>query len=390
MQKRILERPRPIIIILFLCFFFFISISNLKGENIYRGDLWNLLNYFRINNVLNKYIQIKEEGDWPYLPVDIVLKKGDSSVDVFTLRKRLMITGDLTDNNQDDLYYFDDQLEEGVKRFQYRHGLIVDGIVGPKTITALNIPVTKRIEELRLNQSRIFNLFDDYIDRYILVNVPAYELKVIEDGREIIKMKAIVGKNHSRTPIFKDEMEYLVFNPTWRIPIRKTVREIIPIIKNDPTYLERKSIRVFDSWDENAEELIPEKVDWDKYNLNNFDLMLEQEPGPDNELGRIKFMFPNDYLVYIHDTPDKELFQYNTRTFSSGCIRIEKPFELALYCLKNHPEWDWNKIMSVIESGEPTEVYLQEAIPVVIVYWTAWVDETGIVHFREDIYSLNT
>jgi len=374
-----------------LLFFIFFSIFPLKAEDtVYKGNLWNLINYFRINHALEKYIQIQEKGGWPRLPANIILKKDDISGHVLTLRKRLEITGDLVAVNKGDLSLFDAELEEAVKKFQYRHGLVVDGVVGPKTLAALNISVETRIKELLLNQERIFKLFDTNIDRFILINIPAYELKVIENSREVLKMKAIVGHTGSKTPVFQDELEYIVFNPTWRIPIRKTVRDIIPIIKRDPAYLERKNIRVFDGWGEDAKELSPEEIDWDSYNLNNFDLMLEQAAGPENELGRIKFMFPNQYLVYIHDTPDKELFAYNERAFSSGCIRVEKPLDLALYCLKDQAGWDLNRIISVIDKAEPEEVYLEEPIPIVIVYWTAWVDEAGLIHFRRDIYNYNS
>lgn len=383
-----MQRRWKLLIILFS--FLFLSQSLLKAEEtVFKGDLWNLLNYIRINNALKKYVQIQEEGGWPVLPANIILKKDDSSEHVLTLRKRLEITGDLTSDKRENLYFFDKELEEAVKKFQYRHGLIMDGIVGPETLAALNISVEERVKELRLNQERIFNLFDDYIERFILVNIPAYELKIIEKGREVLQMKAIVGHIGSKTPVFQDEIEYIVFNPTWRIPINKTVRDIIPIIKSDPTYLERKNIRVFDGWGADAKELKPDEIDWDYYNLNNFDLMLEQQAGPQNELGRFKFMFPNQYLVYIHDTPARELFAYNERAFSSGCIRVEKPLDLALYCLKDQADWDLNRIMEVIAQGEPEEVYLEETIPVVIVYWTAWVDGSGLVHFRKDIYNHN-
>lgn len=379
-------RKRELLIIVL----YFLLLFPLQAEDmVYKGDVWNLMNYFRIDHALKKYIQIQEKGGWPALPADIILKKGDYSEHVLALRERLEITGDLFTVRKENLYFFDEEVEEAVKRFQYRHGLIIDGIVGPDTLAAMNVPVAERVRELSLNRERIFSLFDSYVERYVLVNIPAYELKVIEKGKEILKMKAIVGSTGSKTPVFQDEIEYLVFNPDWRIPIRKTVWDIIPIIKSDPTYLERKNIRIFDGWGKDARELRPEEVNWDYYDLNNFNLMLVQEPGPENELGRIKFMFPNEYLVYIHDTPARELFTYNDRAFSSGCIRVEKPIDLALYCLKDQSGWDLNRILSVIDGGEPVEVYLEENIPVVIVYWTAWVDESGLVHFRKDIYNYN-
>ena len=319
-----MQRKEKFVIVILLYFLLFFP---LKAEDtVFKGDSWNLINYFRIDKALKKYIQIQDEGGWPVLPADIILKKGDYSQHILTLRQRLKITGDLSTAGNENLYLFDEEVEEAVKRFQYRHGLIIDGIAGPETLAAMNVSVAGRVKELRLNRERIFNLFDTYVGRYILVNIPAYELKVIENGREVLQMKAIVGSPGSKTPVFQDEIEYLVFNPSWRIPIRKSVRDIIPIIKSDPAYLERKNIRIFDGWDEGARELRAEEVNWDYYDLSNFNLMLVQEPGPQNELGRIKFMFPNEYLVYIHDTPARELFAYKDRAFSSGCIRVEKPW----------------------------------------------------------------
>ena len=172
-----------------LLFFIFFSIFPLKAEDtVYKGNLWNLINYFRINHALEKYIQIQEKGGWPRLPANIILKKDDISGHVLTLRKRLEITGDLVAVNKGDLSLFDAELEEAVKKFQYRHGLVVDGVVGPKTLAALNISVETRIKELLLNQERIFKLFDTNIDRFILINILAYELKVIEYSREVVKM----------------------------------------------------------------------------------------------------------------------------------------------------------------------------------------------------------
>ncbi len=380
-------RRNKLTIILLLAILVLVSIDVQAGSD-YKGELWNLLNYLRIKQAIIRYKNIEHLGGWPSLPYNLILRKGDVAEEVTILKKRLYMTGDLLFYS-DDNKLFDDRLEKALKAFQHRHGLLEDGVLGPETIVELNIPVSKRIKQLQLNKEKIYTLFDDYVDRYILVNIPDYKLQVIEDGEELLKMKAIVGKEDSKTPIFTDQIEYLVLNPTWRIPINKVVRDIIPLIKRNSQYLKNKNIKVFSSWDDDAEELVPDKIDWNKYNVSNFDLMLEQESGPDNELGQVKFMFPNDYLVYIHDTPDKELFKYNNRSFSSGCIRVEKPFELALYCLKDLPGWNWEKIMQVINDGEQRHIDLPEPIPVVIVYWTAWVDEGNNVHFRKDIYDYN-
>ncbi len=379
-----MHKNKIIIIISLLVVLFMIPIKVGAVSN-YKGDLWNLLNYLRIQKAIIKYKKIEDQGGWPSLPYNLFLRKGDSAEEVLILKKRLYMTSDLSFYNNEKI--FDKSLEIALKNFQHRHGLIEDGVLGSETIIQLNIPVSKRIKQLQLNKEKIYKLFDDYVNRYILVNIPDYKLLVIEDGENILNMKVIIGKENSQTPIFTDQIEYLVLNPTWRIPIKKVVKDVIPLIKKNSQYLQNKNIKVFNSWDENAQELVPDTIDWDKYNINNFDLMLEQESGPNNELGRVKFMFPNDYLVYIHDTPDKELFEYNNRLFSSGCIRVEKPFELAHYFLKDLPGWNWEKIMMVINDGEQTHVDLPEPVPVLIVYWTAWVDEQNNIHFRNDIYN---
>lgn len=355
-----------------------------QAESQFKGDLWILFNYLRLQKELYKYQYIEDNGGWPSLAYNTLLKRGDIDREVLRLKERLYISGDLSD--YDDSELFDTKLEKALKKFQYRHGIKQDGVLGPETMVELNIPVSRRIEQLKINKEKIYNLFDKHIDRYVLVNIPAYHLKVIEEGKEILSMKAIVGKKERQTPIFKDQIEYLVLNPSWRIPIKKVVKDIIPMINKYPNYLEYKNINVFDGWGDDAKELSPDKIEWNQYNLNNFDLMLEQEPGPKNELGRVKFMFPNKHLVYIHDTPDKDLFDYMKRTFSSGCIRVERPLELAFYCLKDLPGWNWEKIMQIIEEGKQLEIELNKPIPVIIVYWTAWVDENNNLHFRNDIY----
>ncbi|MFW6022064.1 MAG: L,D-transpeptidase family protein [Halanaerobiaceae bacterium] len=373
----------------FLCLLSFLLTPCVRAAEPFKGDIYTLLNYIRIHKAVLDYRNIEKQGGWAKLPYDKVLRKGDISNDIALLKKRLYMTGDLNYYHKNNSNIFDDKLYKAVKLFQWRHGLIPDGIAGPTTIKTLNIPVSDKLSQLEMNQSKIYNLFEDYIDSYILVNIPEYRLRVVEDGEEILNMKTIVGKKYSKTPIFHEELEYIVLNPTWRIPIKKVVLEIIPKIKKDPEYLKRKNIKVFDGWDDKAVELSPENIEWDNYSVDNFDLMLEQEAGKNNELGIVKFMFPNDYLVYIHDTPYKELFSYNDRSFSSGCIRVEKPIELAEYCLKENKGWNLEKIMKIIDEEKITKIDLVEHIPVVTVYWTSWVDEDGIVHFRKDIYNSN-
>ncbi|MFP4016246.1 MAG: murein L,D-transpeptidase [Halanaerobiales bacterium] len=380
-------RRKGIVIVTTLIYLVSFSLVEVVAEVQYKGDLWNLLNYFRIRRAVVKYKEIEREGGWPILPYNILLKKGDISNEVQLLKRRLNITGDLDYNDGTNL--FDENLEEALRNYQKRNGLSIDGIMGPATINELNIPVSRRINQLEQNMKEIFNLFDEYLDRYIFINIPAYQLKVIDNGDDVLEMKVIVGKKSNQTPVFSEQIEYLVINPTWRIPLKKVVRDIIPMIKENPNYLKYKNIRVFESWEEDARELEPENINWDKYTLANINLMLEQESGPGNELGQVKFMFPNDYLVYIHDTPHIELFDHRNRAFSSGCIRVAKPLELASYCLKDMEGWNYERIIDIINTGEQTQVNLVDPIPVVIAYLTAWVDQENNVNFRKDIYELH-
>ncbi|MFW5982141.1 MAG: L,D-transpeptidase family protein [Halanaerobiaceae bacterium] len=378
-----------ILIIIFLSNHNSLIYGELEGQ--YRGDIWNLLNYYRINMALVTYKEIQNNGGWPVFPENVFLKKGDTGYFVSLLRERLYITGDLEKEYfaTEMMDIFDEDLQNALIRFQYRHGLVEDGVLGFETIKALNEPVSEKIRKLELNRRLIYSLFDDYIYRYVLVNIPAYQLQVIEDGQEVMRMKAIIGKKKRKTPVYSDKIRYIVLNPSWRIPNTMAVNDIIPRVKNDIKYLEKRNISVFENWSDSANRLNPEKLNWSEYNINNFNFRFEQEPGPDNELGMVKFMFPNQHSIYIHDTPHKELFEHNKRAYSSGCIRIEEPLNLAVYILKDQENWSKEEILRIIDSGETEEVELEEAIPVFIVYWTAWVEENGLVHFREDIYDMN-
>lgn len=378
-----------ILIIIFLSNHNSLIYGELEGQ--YRGDIWNLLNYYRINMALVTYKEIQNNGGWPVFPENVFLKKGDTGYFVSLLRERLYITGDLEKEYfaTEMMDIFDEDLQNALIRFQYRHGLVEDGVLGFETIKALNEPVSEKIRKLELNRRLIYSLFDDYIYRYVLVNIPAYQLQVIEDGQEVMRMKAIIGRKKRKTPVYSDKIRYIVLNPSWRIPNTMAVNDIIPRVKNDIKYLEKRNISVFENWSDSANRLNPEKLNWSEYNINNFNFRFEQEPGPDNELGMVKFMFPNQHSIYIHDTPHKELFEHNKRAYSSGCIRIEEPLNLAVYILKDQENWSKEEILRIIDSGETEEVELEEAIPVFIVYWTAWVEENGLVHFREDIYDMN-
>jgi len=361
-----------------------VSLSRAAGK-FHDGYFWCLSHYLRMQQAINRYEEIKKEGGWPTIPYGLDLKKNDSGRRVEVLIDRLKITGELQADYQNYDSVFDEEIEEAVKRFQTRHGLQDDGIVGYQTLRELNIPVEDRLVRMRINLERIRELSERVQDSFVLVNIPEFRLKIIEKGVETKSIRVIVGIEQSPTPVFNDEISYLVFNPPWNIPPKKVMEDILPKLKEDPEYLEKNNIKVFENWQEGSREINPENLSWDKLYSGDFSYKFQQEPGPFNEMGLIKFMFPNDYLVYIHDTPHRHLFGYQKRAFSSGCIRIERPVVLAEYCLKKNG-WGLVKIIEVLESGQKLQVNLAEPIPVFIVYWTSWVSEEETINFREDIY----
>nr|WP_245846206.1 L,D-transpeptidase family protein [Longibacter salinarum] len=227
---------------------------------------------------------------------------------------------------------------------------------------------------------------DNLGSRYVVVNIAGFSLNVIEDGRSVLSMRVITGRPFRQTPVFSDEISYLVFNPYWHIPQSLAVQDKLPMIRRDPGYLARQRIQVFRGWGADAARVDPAMIDWSTTSASNFPYRLRQDPGPWNALGRVKFMFPNPYSVYLHDTPERGLFEQAERTFSSGCIRVAKPAELAVYLLADHPDWTPERIRTAMQDGTTEQaVVLNERVLVHLQYWTTWT-ENGDVHFRNDVY----
>jgi murein L,D-transpeptidase YcbB/YkuD len=201
-----------------------------------------------------------------------------------------------------------------------------------------------------------------------------------------MEMRVVVGRDYRKTPVFSKKMKYIVLNPYWNIPQKIAVEDILPKVKQNLRYLSRQKIKVFKSWRKGAPEVNPKTIDWRWLNEENFSFKLRKEPGPKNDLGQIKFMFPNKFAVYLHDTPDRRLFKRSMRGFSSGCIRVEKAMDLATYILRDDPDWSRQKILESLKTSERRVVRLRNPIPVHLLYLTAWVDEDGLLHFRDDIY----
>jgi murein L,D-transpeptidase YcbB/YkuD len=340
--------------------------------------------YVRLRAALAHARSLQLNGGWEPLPDGPALKRGDHGAGVAALRDRLRRGGDLEGEGSDSV--FDERLERAVQRFQRRHGLDADGVVSTGTRGELNVSAVRRVRQLELNLERWRWLPKELGRRRIMVNIAAYELQVIEDEEVVLPMRVVVGRRYRRTPVFSDTVRYIVLNPNWYVPRTITTQDLLPKIQNDPSYVQRYQMHVVD---DAGTEIDPATIDWASQNPDSFPYRLTQEPGPLNALGRIKFMFPNRYDVYLHDTPSRDLFEETRRDFSSGCIRVEKPLELAEYLLRKNSGWKRDALEEALDTGAERTVHLKRKIPIHLLYWTAWADEDGTINFRPDIHDLD-
>jgi murein L,D-transpeptidase YcbB/YkuD len=345
--------------------------------------------YARLKKKLIEYQNVAETGGWLRIPKGSKLTKGSRGRGVAILRQRLIASGDLNLTAVDKNNVFDHNLEGAIRRFQKRHGLRVDGRVGRSTIEALNVPAEVRMRQIALNMDRMRWLADDSEGRYIFVNIADFRLEVVEDEKTILEMKIIAGKGERRSCVLSAKMTYLELNPYWRIPDGIASREILPQVKKNTRYLAEKRIKVFRDWVDDGKELNPKKVKWSRVKAGDPGYKFPQDPGPSNPLGRLKFIFPNLCEIYLHDMPARHLFGRSRRDFSHGCIRIEKPIELATYLLQDKETWTRKKILDENRTEKRQVVMLPEPISVHIFYGTAWVDSGGHLQFRDDIYHVD-
>ena len=345
--------------------------------------------YRLLREALVRERAIAASGGWPSVPDGPALKRGDRTPAVATLRERLRLEGDLEAAGKgQDSASFDEALEQAVQRFQRRHGLEDDGIVSAATRAELNVSAAARAEQIALNLERWRWLPQDLGRRRILVNIAAYQLQVIEDEEVVLAMRVVVGMQYKRTPVFSDTVRYIVLNPNWHVPRSIAVEELIPKVQSDPSYLERFGMRLLTTGPD-PQEVDPTTVDWTSVRADSFPYRFRQEPGRLNALGRIKFMFPNSYDVYLHDTPSRGLFERAQRDFSHGCIRIEKPIDLAAYLMRKNNKWKREAIEAALDEGTERTIYLPKPMPIHLLYWTAWADEDGTIQFRADIHGLD-
>jgi murein L,D-transpeptidase YcbB/YkuD len=341
----------------------------------------NLPAYARFRKALVRYREIAAQGGWPTVPDGPTLKPGMRDERVGALRRRLEVTGDLQPTGNASTLY-DEALEAAVKRFQERHLLDADGVVGKKSLAALNRSVEEKIDQIRVNLERARWVLHDLPADFIVTDIAGFEVGLFRNKELSWRSRVQVGKPYRKTPVFRSEIKYLVLNPTWTVPPGILAKDILPKVKKDPGYLATKNLKVIDS---NGKVIPPGQVDWGRYTGRNFPYQLRQDPGPTNALGRVKFIFPNKHAVYLHDTPSKTLFERSERAFSSGCIRVQNPFELAELLLEG-TEWDRARIEATLASGKLTNVNLPKPLPVMLLYWTVRANDDGSAVFKPDIY----
>ena len=339
--------------------------------------------YQRLKTALQLHRVLAADGSWPEVPGGPTIRPGSDDPRLATLARRLAISGDLADDQVwVESSAYDTVLQTAVSRFQARHGLEVDALVGRATLRALNVSVEQRINQIRLNLERARWRFNAGAKDFILVNIAGFKAYVVRDGKIVWTTKVIVGDTENKTPVFSAALKYVVINPDWTVPYKIASEELLPDIKQDPDFFTKGNYQLFDV---DGGVVDPISVDWSSIRIGNFPFTLVQQPCSTNQLGRIKFIFPNEYSVYMHDTPGKFLFTKAKRAFSHGCIRVDEPLGLAEVVLDGEG-WTREQIESQVRSGETRTVNLSEPLPVFVFYWTAEVNDQGLINFYEDIY----
>lgn len=331
-----------------------------------------------------QYSDIVARGGWPVIPAGKLLRLGVRDPAVVTLRQRLAITGDL-DRSAGLSETFDSYVDSAVRRFQARHGIPVDGVVGESTLGALNAPAGVRLSQLATNLTRLKSLTASLpADRFIVVNIPAAAVEAVENGRVVSRHTAVVGKVDRPSPIVNSKIHEINFNPFWTVPASIIRKDLIPLMQKEPDYLTEQRIRIYDA---KGNPLAPEQVNW--YSDEATKYLFRQDPGDFNSLGLVKINFPSPDGVYMHDTPNKDLFTTEDRFYSSGCVRIQGIRSLISWLLKNTPEWPQYRIDEQYRLGERVDAKLATPVQLFWTYITAWAAEEGVVQFRNDIYSLD-
>ena len=365
-------------------------IQNSFAKNSIKKDLFDLVNhnliYERLKEAYNKYKDIRDMGGWVKIPAGKILRYGSKGKRVNLLAKRLSVSGDLASYHEG-YNKFDKTLKNALKKYQKRMGLWVSGTMTPETRRSLNISAEAKLKLIKLNieKSRWETSF--MVGRFILVNIPDFMLRIFDNEQVILASRVVCGKKKNPTPVFSSVMSYIVLNPTWTVPNSIVVNEMLPKLKENPSYLNPEEFAVYDGWGKNRKEIDPATVDWSKYDKHSkIPYAFVRKPGIKNPLGIMKFMFPNQNAVYIHDTPSKRFFKKRVRAFSHGCVRLHNPENLLKLVANEHMSAGYDKVKRLLKKGELKSIGFDKKIPVYIRYYTVFVTDDGTIKFSYDIY----
>ena len=333
-----------------------------------------------VDRAIAQYQQIVATGGWPVVPADQQLRLGVQSPTIAILRQRLMASGDLpqTAGLSDS---FDTLVDAAVRQFQARHGIPADGIIGPATFAALNVPADARLQQLTINRQRLQELASGAPNRYVLVNLPGAEIEAVENGQIASRHTAVVGKVDRPSPILTSAIYEVNFNPFWTVPASIIERDLIPLMQREPNYLTDQGIHMYNA---QGQEILPQNVNWNTNEATRY--TFRQDPGELNALGSVRINFHSQFSVYLHDTPNKVLFGNEYRFDSSGCVRVQNVRQLIVWLLRDTPGWDRARVEQMFATGERITAPLSSQVRIYFAYFTAWANENGVVHFRSDIY----
>jgi murein L,D-transpeptidase YcbB/YkuD len=325
---------------------------------------------------------IVNRGGWPKVPDGSRLKIGSRLEAVTVLRKRLTISGDLPPQHVGYSDIFDSYVDAAVRRFQIRHGMLADGVIDKPLFDIMNVSADTRLQQLQTNLIRIRSMSGFLGERFVFVNIPAAEMEVVEGGRVVQRHNAVVGQISRQTPILSSKINEVIFYPYWHVPVSIIRKDLIPHMQQDPNYLADEHIRIFDN---KGREIDSTTIDWNSDDAAKF--AFRQDPGEINAMATIKINFPNQYDVYMHDTPFRNLFGDNQRFHSSGCMRIQNVRDVVVWLLRDTPGWSGDQVDAAIAAGNNNEVHLKTPVPVYTNYITGWATREGVIHFRDDIYN---
>ncbi|UUP19127.1 hypothetical protein NTH_03617 [Nitratireductor thuwali] len=333
-----------------------------------------------VERAIGDYSAIVAAGGWPVVPANKKLQLGVIDPDVEVLRRRLMISGDLS-QRAGMSPAFDSYVDSALKRFQTRHGLPADGVTGRYTYSALNVSAPIRLGQLETNLVRLRAMMGDLGQRFVTVNIPAAEIEAVENGRVVLRHTAVVGKIDRQTPVLNSRIHEIILNPYWNAPVSIVRKDIIPYVRENPNYLAENNIRIIGP---DGTEIDPLMVDWSTDEAANY--RFRQDPGKINAMASVKINFPNPHAVYMHDTPQQQLFRDQERFHSSGCVRVQNVRDLVTWLLRDTPGWDRRTIETSIKTEEDKRIPVADPVPVYFTYISAWSTGDGVVHFRDDIY----